>query len=172
MARGWSLLTAIAFILLGMFAIAQPLVTGLGLAVLISWLLIIGGIAHAVSAFTARRDGASGVVWPLLVGVLYVIGGLYFLSYPLLGLGTLTLLLAIILLLEAVVWIALYVKTRTLGASPMLLANGIVTLLLGGMIWLRWPSSSVWAVGTLVGVNLLMTGFWRLMPSARPRALA
>jgi uncharacterized membrane protein HdeD (DUF308 family) len=43
------------------------------------------------------------------------------------------------------------------------LLNAVVTLLLGAMIWAQWPSSSVWAIGTIVGVNLIMTGFSRLM---------
>jgi uncharacterized membrane protein HdeD (DUF308 family) len=52
------------------------------------------------------------------------------------------------------------------------LVNGLITLLLGGLIWMHWPSSSVWAIGTLLGVNLLMTGISRLMLGMAVRKLA
>ena len=58
------------------------------------------------------------------------------------------------------------------GASGWQLVNAGVTLFLGALIWLNWPSSSVWAIGTLVGVNLLMTGFSRLMLGSAARKLA
>jgi uncharacterized membrane protein HdeD (DUF308 family) len=57
------------------------------------------------------------------------------------------------------------------GASSWLLLNGIITLLLGGLILFHWPSSSIWAIGTLVGVNLLMTGITRLMFGLAARKL-
>jgi len=60
---------------------------------------------------------------------------------------------------------------RERGAS-WLLVNGVITILLGAMIWRNWPSSSVWAIGTLVGVNLLMAGVSRLMLALAARSLA
>jgi uncharacterized membrane protein HdeD (DUF308 family) len=93
----------------------------------------------------------------------YIVGGFYFLTHPLLGLGTLTLVLAVIILMAAVCEAIAYFRSRGEGGSGWLLVNALITLLLGGMIWFHWPSSSVWAIGTLVGVNLLMTGISRLM---------
>ena len=67
--------------------------------------------------------------------------------------------------------IVTYFRLRSEQASGWMLANGIVALVLGGMIWLQWPSSSVWAIGTLVGVNLLFTGITRLMVGLTGRRL-
>jgi uncharacterized membrane protein HdeD (DUF308 family) len=103
------------------------------------------------------------VIVQVLLGILYVAGGVYFLTHTLQALGTLTLWLAIIILLEAIFEIVTYVRTRGHGGSSWLLINAMITLLVGGLIWFHWPSSSVWAIGTLVGVNLLMTGISRLM---------
>jgi uncharacterized membrane protein HdeD (DUF308 family) len=89
----------------------------------------------------------------------------------LLALGTLTLLLAVIILMEAAFEIIAYFRTRGEGGSGWLLVNALITLLLGGLIWFHWPSSSVWAIGTLVGVNLLMTGISRLMFGLAARKL-
>ena len=133
------------------------------------WFLIFGGVAHAIGTFDG--GGVGRVAWQLIVAAIYIVGGMYFLTHPLLGLGTLTLFLAAILLAEAVVEIIAYFANRGEGASWRLV-NAIVTLLLGGMIWRNWPSSSIWAIGTLVGVNLMITGFSRLMLGSAARRLA
>jgi len=161
-------LMGVLFIVLGIVAIVEPMVAGLAVAVLAGWLLLAGGIVHAVSAF--RGGGAKTVIWHALLAVLYVFGGLYFVTHPLLGLGTLTLFLAAILFIEGVVWIVAYFQ---LGSGNIwMLLNGIITLVLGLMIWGGWPSSSVWAIGTLFGVNLLMTGLSILFAGAALRRLA
>jgi uncharacterized membrane protein HdeD (DUF308 family) len=158
---GWYLIAAVFFIVLGMFAIIEPGVAGLGVTLLVGWLLILGGVIHLVGAF--KVAGARQVIFQLLIGIAYVIGGLYILAHPLLAIGALTLLLAAVILAEGVLEIISYFRLKDEDASGWVLFNGIVTLLLGALIWFHWPSSSVWAIGILVGVNLLMTGMTRLM---------
>jgi len=157
---GWYIAAAVLFIILGIFAIIEPFVAALGVALLVGWLLIFGAVGHIIAAF--KGGGAKQGIFQVLIALLYLIGGFYFLSHTILGVGTLTLLLAAIILVEGVLEIISYIRMRNEGASGWLLLNGIVTLLLGGLIWFHWPSSSVWAIGILVGVNLLMTGFTRL----------
>jgi uncharacterized membrane protein HdeD (DUF308 family) len=168
-ASGWLIGMAVVFILLGMLAIIEPGVAGLAVTILVGWLLIFGGVAHLIAAFGG--GGAGRVIWQVLIGILYILGGVYFLTHPLLALGTLTLLLAVIILMEAAFEIIVYFRTRGEGGSGWLLVNALITLLLGGLIWFHWPSSSVWAIGTLVGVNLLMTGISRLMFGLAARKL-
>jgi len=169
-ASGWFIGMAIVFILLGMMAIIEPGVASLAIAILVGWLLIFGGVAHLVAAFTG--SGAGRVIWQVLIGIVYALGGVYFLTHPLLALGTLTLLLAVIILAEGIFEVIAYFRMRGEGGSGWLLVNGLITLLLGGLIWFHWPSSSVWAIGILVGVNLLMTGMSRLMFGFAARQLA
>jgi len=166
---GWLIVAAILFIVLGAFAIIEPAVAGLGVALLVGWLLIFGGISHFVSAF--EGGGAKRVIFQVLAGVVFVIGGYYFITHPLLALGTLTLLLAAVILAAGVCEIVTYFRLRSEQASGWMLFNGIVALILGALIWLHWPSSSVWAIGTLVGVNLLLTGITRLMVGLTGRRL-
>jgi len=166
---GWLIVAAILFIVLGAFAIIEPAVAGLGVALLVGWLLIFGGISHFVSAF--EGGGAKRVIFQVLAGVLFVIGGYYFITHPLLGLSTLTLLLAAVILAAGVCEIITYFRLKSEQASGWMLFNGIVALILGALIWLHWPSSSVWAIGTLVGVNLLLTGITRLMVGLTGRRL-
>lgn len=166
----WLTLIGVVFLVLGLLAIIEPVVAGLAVAILVGWLLIFGGVAHAVEAFGG--GGAARVFWQLLLAVLYLVGGLYLVSHPLMALGTLTLFLAAILLAETVVEVVSYVATRGESGSRWHLVNAIVTLLLGGMIWSNWPTSSAWAIGTIVGVNLMITGLSRLMLGSAARKLA
>jgi uncharacterized membrane protein HdeD (DUF308 family) len=166
---GWYIAAALLFIFLGMFAIVEPGVASIGVALLVGWLLIFGAVGHIIAAF--KGGGAKQVIFQALIAMLYLIGGFYFLGHPLLGVGALTLLLAAIILAEGVLEIISYFRMRKEGASGWVLLNGIVTLLLGGLIWFHWPSSSVWAIGILLGVNLLMTGITRLMFGLAARKL-
>jgi len=81
----------------------------------------------------------------------------------LLGLLSLTLLLAVYLLIAGIVEFVHAFKIRPRHGSGWLIVDGIVTLLLAFMIWRSWPYSSVWAIGTLIGVSMLFSGFSRLM---------
>jgi uncharacterized membrane protein HdeD (DUF308 family) len=161
---------AVVFIILGTMAILEPEVAGLAVTILVGWLLIFGGVTHLIATFSG--GGAGRVIWHVILGIVYVAGGIYYLTHPLLGLGTLTLLLAGIVLLGAVLEFIAYFQTRSKNGSGWLLLNGLIALFVGVLIWVHWPSSSVWAIGTLVGVNLLMTGLSRLMLGLAARKLA
>jgi uncharacterized membrane protein HdeD (DUF308 family) len=92
--------------------------------------------------------------------------------HPLLGVASLTLALAALFLIEGVLDIVLFFKMRTMRGSSWVLVDGIITLLLGLMIYLHWPSSSVWAIGTLVGVSMIISGVTRVMLSLAVRKVA
>jgi uncharacterized membrane protein HdeD (DUF308 family) len=167
---GWYLAAAVLFIVLGIFAIVEPGVAGLGVTLLVGWMLAIGAVFHFIAAF--KGGGAKQVIFQVLIGIVYAIGGFYFLTHTIMATGTLTLLLAGIILAEGVIEVISYFRLRKEGASGWLLSNGIITLALGALIWFHWPSSTVWAIGTLVGVNLLMTGISRLMFGLAVRKIA
>ena len=169
-ATGWFIAIGVLFIVLGIFAIAEPFAAGLGVTLLVGWLLVIGAVAHFIAVF--KGGGAKHVILQVVVGIVYLIGGLYFLTHTIMGVSTLTLLLSGVILAEGVVEVLAYFRLRSMHGASWLLINGVVTLLLGGLIWFHWPSSSVWASGTLVGVNLLMTGISRLMLGLAARKLA
>jgi uncharacterized membrane protein HdeD (DUF308 family) len=167
--RHWLTAIGLVFLILGVLAIVEPAIAGLAVAILIGWLLLLGGAAHAVGAF---GGGGSRTVWQLLIAVVYIVGGVYMLTHPVIGLSALTLYLAVILVAEAVLEVIAFFITRGEPGSEWRLINAIVTLLLGALIWVHWPSSTVWAIGTLVGVNLIMTGISRMMLGRKLRAFA
>jgi hypothetical protein len=113
-----------------------------------------------------------GVLWQVLLAIVYGIAGIYMLMNPLLGVLSVTLLLAVFLLAEGILEIALYFRIRRVRHGGWILFDGIVTLILGILIWAHWPSSSVWVIGTLVGISLMFSGISRFMLSLAVRDLS
>jgi uncharacterized membrane protein HdeD (DUF308 family) len=169
-ASGWSIVWGIALVVFGMLAIAAPGVAAIAVNVFISWMIVFAGVVHLVLAFHAHRT--SSLLWKVLVGLAYVAFGTYLLMHPLIGVASLTLLLATLFLVEGVLDIMMWWKMRATAGASWVLMDAIVTLLLGGMIYVQWPSSSMWAIGTLVGVSMIMSGISRVMLSLAARRAA
>jgi len=169
-ASTWSILWGVSLIILGMLALGSPFVAAVAVNVVIAWLIVVAGVIHVIIAFHAHRAGS--LIWRLLVGLAYVFFGVYLIAHPALGVASLTLLLASLFLVEGVFDIALFFQVRPMQGSSWVLIDGIITLLLGLMIYRQWPSSSAWAIGTLVGVSMIISGITRLMLSLAVRKVA
>ena len=155
----------ILMLICGVLAIGVPLASGIGVAIVIGWVVLISAVWHLIFGFRSA-SGVGGVLWQILLALVYGAAGLAILLYPLAGLAWLTLVLATFLLIEAALEIALYFNIRRRVNAGGVLLDGIITLLLGVLIWAQWPFSSAWALGTLVGVSLIFSGISRLMLSS------
>lgn len=164
---GLSIGYAVLMIVLGVLAISLPQATGIGVAILVAWITIFGGLAHLAYAFAAESAGT--VLWRLLIGVAYIVGGIYLAANPGLSLQALTLVLAGIFFIEGAMRIVFFFQTRLLPGSGWILVDGLLTVLLGFFIVRDWPASSSWVIGTLVGINLCVSGVTRLMFSVVAR---
>jgi uncharacterized membrane protein HdeD (DUF308 family) len=156
---GWS----VVMIILGFVATVMPIATGIGISILVGWAMVLGGFSYLAYAFAAQ--GAGSFIWRVLVGAFYIVGGGYLAFHPGLTLASLTLLVAAIFLVEGITEVVTFFQFSSIPGSGWTLFDGIVTIFLAYMIWRPWPVSSVWAIGTLVGVNLIFSGFTRLMYS-------
>jgi uncharacterized membrane protein HdeD (DUF308 family) len=163
----WSIVLSILLIVAGFLAIALPQVAGIAANIVVGWLLVFSGAVHLVYSWQTRSTG--GIIWGILIGLVYAVIGGYLLSNPVLGLVSLTLGLAFYLFAEGVLELLMSYLLRAMRGSGWLLFDGIVTLILAAMIWKTWPSSSVWVLGTLVGISMLFSGFSRLMISITAR---
>jgi len=160
----------VLLIVLGMAAVGSPFLAAVAVNVAIAWLIVLAGAVHVILAF--RAHGAGSMIWKLMVGVAYVCFGVYLILHPVLAVASLTLVLASLFLIEGVLDIVLFVKMRSMGGSTWVLLDGIITLLLGLMIYMQWPSSSAWAIGTLVGISMIISGVTRVMMSLAVRKAA
>ena len=160
-----SLIWGILMIICGVLAICLPLASSIGLAILVGWLLLVSAVWHLIFAFRSRHLG--GILWQLLLAIVYGLVGLMVLFNPLAGVVSLTLLLAIFLLVEAGLELALYFSLRRTANAGWILLDSVITLILALLIWGQWPSSAVWAIGTLMGVSLIFSGISRVMLSTK-----
>jgi uncharacterized membrane protein HdeD (DUF308 family) len=165
----WGIVWGALLVVLGILAIAEPFLAAIALAGFVASLLVFVGILHIAMAIHAHSGTSMG--WKLLVGVSYIFIGSYLLLRPVVGVATLTLMLAFLFLIEGVLDFMLWWKSRSANGAIWILLDCIVTLVLGGMIYMHWPSSSEWAIGTLVGISLIMSGVTRLMLSMAVRKL-
>jgi len=162
-----SILWGVSLIILGMLAVGSPFLAAVAVNVLVAWLIVLAGVVHLTVAFHAREAGS--MIWRLLVGLAYVFFGVYLVAHPALGVASLTLVLASLFLIEGILNVALFFKVRSVQGSSWFLIDGIITLLLGLMIYMQWPSSSAWAIGTLIGVSMIVSGVTRVMLSLAVR---
>jgi uncharacterized membrane protein HdeD (DUF308 family) len=162
-----SILWGALLVVLGAVAVASPFLAAVAVSVAVAWLIVLAGIVHLMLAF--RAHGAGSMIWKALVGIAYLCFGGYLIVHPVAGVASLTLLLASLFLIEGILNIVLYVKMRPLHGSSWVLVDGIITLLLGAMIYTQWPSSSLWAIGTLVGISMIFSGVARVGMSMAAR---
>ena len=148
----WGVLTMV----LGVLAMGAPLVTGLALAVLIGVALVAAGAMQLLYAFQAGSIGRG--VLRILFGGVTVLAGLSIIAQPGMALATLTLILSIYFIVDGIT--ILIASTAVAGGQGKgwIIFNGLVTLILGLMIWRGWPVSGAWAIGILVGVRLIFSG--------------
>jgi uncharacterized membrane protein HdeD (DUF308 family) len=152
------LVEGIVLVVLGVLAILLPPLATLTFTILVGWLLLISGIMGLITTFMAR--GAPGFWWALLSAVLGIAAGLVLLARPVSGAISLTLLLIVFFIIEGVASImyAIEHKNELSGRWGWMLASGIIDLVLAAMIWAGLPSTAEWALGLLVGINLLFGG--------------
>ena len=163
-----SIVLGFLMLICGILAIFMPLAS-IGLVILLGWLILISAVWHLIFAFQTR--GLGNILWRALLAIPYGFVGFYMLWHPLLDMLTLTLVLAVFLLFEGVLEVVLYFNIRKVGNAGWVLLDGIITLILGFLIWAHLPSTSVWVIGTLVGISLIFTGISRIMLSSGIRRL-
>ena len=148
----------VLLMILGILAIVVPNVATLAAAVFIGWLLLFSGVVGLIA--TLRMRSAPGFGWSLLSAVIGIAAGVVLLLWPLSGALSLTLVLTAFLTVEGVASIlyALEHKRELSGRWGMMLFSGLVDLILAGMIFAGFPATAAWAIGLLVGINLVFGG--------------
>ena len=156
---GWLLALGIALVILGIAALSWSVFTTLVSVVFFGWLLLIGGVLSVVHAFIRRRWG--GFFIELFAGLLYFVVGLMIVGHPAASAIALTLLISVFLLVGGVFRILTALTVRFHHWTWMLL-NGVISLLLGSMIWADWPVSGLWVIGLFIGIDMIFYG-WSLI---------
>jgi len=162
--RGWFIGLGILMIILGLAAIAFPFATTIAAKIMVGWLFLIGGIAEIVRSFSMNTW--KSLLGNLLVGALYVFAGAWLAFFPLTGILSLTLFLAFVFILEGAAKLSMGVKLKPMDGWGWIVFSGIIAILAGVLLIAGLPGTAAWAIGLLVGVNLLSAGVSYLMIAA------
>ena len=162
--RHWVLFLTegIVLVILGILALLAPVIASVAATVLFGWLLLLSGILGLVATLRARN--APGFWWSLVSAVVGIVAGVLLLGWPVLGTFSLTAVLIAFLLAEGVVSIlyALEHRNALSGRWGWMLASGIVDVILGVLLFIGLPGTALWALGLLLGINLIFGG-WALI---------
>ena len=152
------LVEGVVLLVLGATAVVLPLLATLALTIIIGWLFLVSGVVGLITSFWMRQ--APGFWWSLISAVLGVAVGFVLLASPLSGAFSLTLVLVVFFIIEgaASIMFALDHKRELTGKWGWMLVSGIVDLVLGAMIFGGLPSTAAWAIGLLVGINMVFGG--------------
>jgi uncharacterized membrane protein HdeD (DUF308 family) len=167
----WGLFTAqgVIMVLLGIAAVIWPQISSLAVDVYVGWLFLLSGVVGLATMFFAPN--ATGFLWSLLTGALALFAGVLLLWHPVEGVVSLTLVLVAFFVAEGVSQIAAAFAYRS--AFPeswgWMLVSGIADLVLAGVIIAGWPGSLSWALGLIVGVNLVTSGLAIVMVAVAAR---
>jgi len=152
------LVEGIVLAILGVLAIMLPNIATLAVELLVGWLLLISGVVGLITSFWMRQ--APGFWWSLISAIIGIIAGVLLLIWPLTGVISLTIVLIAFFLIEGITTIMYAIEHRRelTGRWGWMLASGIITLILALLIWARLPSTAAWAIGLLVGIDLVFGG--------------
>ncbi|PSN19375.1 hypothetical protein C7271_07650 [filamentous cyanobacterium CCP5] len=167
---GWAIGLGIFMIVLGIVAIFAPATTSLAAELVLGWLFIFGGIFQGIYAFQHNRRGSS-LALNLVLAVIALIAGILLVANPLAGIVSLTLLVGVYFFIDGVLRVILAFQLKPLPRWGWVLVNGILSIVLGILIWSQWPFNAVWLLGLLVGIGLLMNGLAALLYGASAQNL-
>ena len=166
---GWSVVLGVLIVVLGIFLLAYPFVTGAATVLTLGIILMAVAILELVLAL--RFKSASDFFIKLFSAIIFGVTGVLLVAYPGTGLAGLTLFVGSMLLVQGIILAVLGFRAEQ-GPRGWLLFDAAVTVLLSLLILAHWPSSSVWTIGTLVGVAVIMRGAMRIATSLAIRRTA
>lgn len=152
------LIEGIVLLIMGAIAVCVPPIATVAVEVFIGWIILLSGVLGLVMTFQTR--GSPGFGWSLLSALLGIVVGIVLLAWPLSGVLSLTVMLTIFLALEGIASIMYAMAHRRERSSrwELMLVSGIVDLILAGLILAGLPGTAAWAIGLIVGINLLFGG--------------
>ena len=166
------LIEGIVLLVLGLFAIVIPVVATIAVEVFVGWVLLLSGVVGLISTFRMRSTPGFG--WSLLSAAIALAAGVVLLAWPLSGVFSLTVILTAFLTIEGVASIMLALSHRH-GFSArwaLLLVSGLIDLFLAALIFLGLPANAAWAIGLLVGINMVFGGSTLISMALQARSLA
>lgn len=152
------LIEGIVLVLLGIAAIVLPPIATIAFTIIIGWIFLVSGILGLITTFWARQ--APGFWWALISAIIAIAAGVVLLLWPISGAVSLTLVLIAFFVVEGIASILYAIEHRNqlTGRWGWMLFSGIIDLILAAIIFSGLPGTAVWALGLLVGINMVFGG--------------
>jgi len=147
---------AVILIILGILSITLPAYSGMTITVILGILFVIGGALRTTFAFVTTSWGSA--ILRFLFGLVMFFGGIWLVMNPDMGMTTLTIILAVMFVVDGISQVMFSFFLKPIGGGTMMLLDGILGIVLGILIFVKWPASGEWAIGLLVGIKLLIDG--------------
>jgi uncharacterized membrane protein HdeD (DUF308 family) len=163
----WLMFAGFVSVIAGAAAIVLPLLASIVAEIFIGWVLVLAGVATAIDAFSIRD--LARTVARLLLAALMIVAGLYLVLAPIDTLEVVTLILAILFLASGAIRLLVALARRGRGGAGALALSGAFGVAVGILIVLELPSSAAWALGLLVGVDLVFFGFTAIAAASAAR---
>jgi len=167
---GWLVALGVVTVIAGVLSVGSPLASGLAVAFIIGIAMTIGGVARTIAAFSAGSFGQGTLAF--IGGILTFVAGLIVVARPGIGLATLTLMLGGYLLVDGMSGAVLAFQVRPEKGWGWMLFSAAMGVVLGFLLLSDWPLSGQWAIGTLVGINLIFSGFSIISVGSAARSVA
>lgn len=151
----WLLLLGLGLVTVGILSILFAFTSTIFSVIYLGALLITIGFFEGVKAFKVSKWGSFFL--HLFLSILYILVGFYLVFYPAINAMSLTLLIALFLIISGAFKI-IFAITKHVPHKTWLIVNGALALILGLLIWQQWPISGLWVIGTFVGIDALCTG--------------
>ena len=155
------IIIASVIIILGILSIILPSYSGMTIAVIFGVLLVINGALRTTFSFITTSWGST-ILRFLFVLVMFF-GGFWLIFNPDMGLTSLTIVLAVMFIIDGISETTLAFFLKPVGGGGMMLLDGILSILIGVLIFAKWPASGEWAIGLMVGIKLVIDGAALLM---------
>ncbi len=152
------LIEGIILVILGIIAIVLPPIATIAFTIIIGWIFLVSGILGLITTFWARQ--APGFWWALISAIIAIAAGVVLLLWPISGAVSLTLVLIAFFVVEGIASILYAIEHRNQlsGRWGWMLVSGIIDLILAAIIFSGLPGTAVWALGLLVGINMVFGG--------------
>lgn len=174
LSKNWKLLLAggIISVVLGLIAIIIPPLASVGITILVGILLLVGAVGMVAEAISRGTTGHR--IWSGILAVLYVIAGVWLLINPVEGTITLTVVLIVFFLVIGLFRLIAGIQGRSGGVpnAGWMIVNGILSIAIAVLVLLDLPSSAAWAIGLLVGIQLLFDGMMLITTAMAGKKLA
>ena len=174
LSKNWKVLLigGIVSVVLGLIAIIVPPLASVGITILVGIILLVGAVGMVAEAISRGTTGHR--IWSAILAVLYVIAGVWLLINPVEGTITLTVVLIVFFLVIGLFRLIAGIQGRSGGVpnAGWMIVNGILSIAIAVLVLLDLPSSAAWAIGLLVGIQLLFAGMMRITPAMAGKKLA